>query len=192
MKTSTLLLLSLLFMSCEQDLLLPKNASAENSTARNNSEISARISYQEALEIAEHGISMFESVSASRSTTSIRTIDSKKVRYFIASATRNTNRPDTLMYVFNAWVADGFRIETYIGRTWKSIPGTEMWILDREEKDIRNYIHYNWGWDGCNNGYFNSSVFDVSAPHELDEGCFNAGTGNFSKAQTIVDISPNL
>lgn len=437
MKPSLLLLSLLFFAGCQQEYSFSEDVPVKHSATEGNSKLSTRIDYREALEIAEHGISMLESGPATRSATGIRTIDSNKVKYLVVPATRNTARPDTLMYVFNfadsagfalvaadrradqllavteqgcytpgkptgnpgfdwymecteaylrssvddaaqpagyirdttdyifklenddkvetagpfltvkwgqdtpynmycfnadkkscysgcvataiaqimtyhshpssirltysgtsktsqpldwdtmkrhvetgfcgsdctghemigqllreigqqvkmrygydgsnsgavnedvpaglsrlgysssplsdydfktvaaslrkkkpvymggfdgdgrkgghAWVADGFRIETYITRTWKSIPRTEMWILDREEIDIRNYVHYNWGWNGLNNGYFSSSVFDVSAPHELDEGSFNIALGNFSrKVQTIANISPNL
>jgi hypothetical protein len=46
--------------------------------------------------------------------------------------------------------------------------------------DTNYYNHLNWGWDGYNNGYYLTNVFDTQNYSELDFGVSGSVDYNFS------------
>lgn len=73
--------------------------------------------------------------------------------------------------------------------------GGHCWILDgyktyRFEPPLQlaDFCHYNWGWDGDGNGYFQSGYFDVSNGYEYDNGDFNTALNfNFLVRGTTIN-----
>lgn len=60
--------------------------------------------------------------------------------------------------------------ETFLGITIK-YTGGHAWVADgafsarrKSDGSFVNLYHFNWGWDGDNNGYFLASVFDTKNP----------------------------
>lgn len=79
----------------------------------------------------------------------------------------------------HAWVIDGYKSRSFIRKTEYINPFGPTPVPDIEETEY-NYVHINWGWDGRNNGYFLSGVFDTASPYELDEGSYNVNDYSFS------------
>ncbi len=82
----------------------------------------------------------------------------------------------------HAWVIDGGR---RIGKiVTVSGPGT-IGIDGKEHPFVRDYTthyyHFNWGWNGTDNGYFEMGVFDTSKG-EVSPGVAIAGPGIGSRA----------
>ena len=82
----------------------------------------------------------------------------------------------------HGWVIDGGR---RIGKTVTvSGPGT-IGIDGKEHPYVRDYTtyyyHFNWGWNGLDNGYFEMGVFDTSKGEE-SPGVAVAGPGIGSRA----------
>lgn len=82
----------------------------------------------------------------------------------------------------HAWVIDGGR---RIGKiVTVSGPGT-IGIDGKEHPFVRDYTthyyHFNWGWNGTDNGYFEMGVFDTSKG-EVSPGVAIAGPGTGSRA----------
>lgn len=67
----------------------------------------------------------------------------------------------------HAWVVDGYKSRTQIYRTYYiQADGSELnWIYDETEY---TYFHFNWGWHGDCNGYFQTGVFDTQEGFEYD------------------------
>lgn len=81
----------------------------------------------------------------------------------------------------HAWVVDGYKSRTQIYRTYYiQADGSELnWIYDETEY---TYFHFNWGWHGDCNGYFQTGVFDTQEGFEYDSnsnpGLFNGNYQN--------------
>ncbi len=66
----------------------------------------------------------------------------------------------------HGWVVDGYDAATYQRQTYAHPFGTvnPIWWLQSIGDPYTVYLyHFNWGWYGINNGYFNANVFDTSA-----------------------------
>jgi len=66
----------------------------------------------------------------------------------------------------HAWVADGAvrtGTITYITYTSEIDPSTGKNLVE-VRKNIKTIFHFNWGWNGSNNGYFDAGVFDPGSP----------------------------
>ena len=55
------------------------------------------------------------------------------------------------------WLADGWATFVKV-TTYRDRPNVEYWSKKSME-DV--YIHMNWGWDGKNNGFFLSDIYDI-------------------------------
>lgn len=82
----------------------------------------------------------------------------------------------------HAWVIDGGlrtgKIVTYSGPGTIGIDGKEH---PYSEDFTTYYYHFNWGWNGTDNGYFEMGVFDTSKG-EVSPGVAIAGPGIGSRA----------
>lgn len=66
-----------------------------------------------------------------------------------------------------------------------------IWIMDGFKTIIgRTYCHYNWGWDGRNNGYFAANVFDTQNAYSFD-GNSNPANYNFSYSIRLFPVTYN-
>lgn len=57
------------------------------------------------------------------------------------------------------WVADGFKYKKQELRMYTRPQNSSNWTLHSVETQVLSYNHFNWGWNGTDNGYFNESVF---------------------------------
>lgn len=77
----------------------------------------------------------------------------------------------TFLKAGHAWVADGGKITgSKIIRTYTQ----EHNIITGEPLvevvyNTTTYFHFNWGWDGLNNGYFVAGVFDTTKGSNDDD-----------------------
>lgn len=91
----------------------------------------------------------------------------------------------------HAWVIDGYKTRKFIRVTEYLNPFGPTPIPDIEETEYR-YVHVNWGWNGSNNGYFTSGVFNTVIPYELDANSsilygydFSYAVKMYTKIETI-------
>lgn len=59
------------------------------------------------------------------------------------------------------WVADGYKYKKQEYRTYTRPQYSTKWTLLSTEVQIFSYNHFNWGYDGKDNGYFNENVFSM-------------------------------
>ncbi|MBE6177598.1 MAG: hypothetical protein E7149_03725 [Rikenellaceae bacterium] len=87
----------------------------------------------------------------------------------------------------HAWVIDGYKSRTKIYRTYYiQADGSELnWIYDETEY---TYFHFNWGWHGDCNGYFQAGVFDTQEGFEYDSSSIAGYNGNYQN-QILIGIS---
>ena len=64
--------------------------------------------------------------------------------------------------------------------------GQLLWTLVESITTYTYYNHFNWGWNGNNNGYFLSNVFDVTQYKILDEGSVSTETYNLEHDVQIL------
>ena len=92
-------------------------------------------------------------------------------------------------YGAHAWVVDGYDNVTYQYRTYAHPYGTIIWWVDSYGDTFTNYLyHFNWGWYGENNGYYNANVFDVSAVQFPDTNNNNHDPYNFKYHVKLLAI----
>lgn len=60
----------------------------------------------------------------------------------------------------HTWVLDGYRYDDVLIYVYMKI-GNDKWHLSETIEYVNNYMHFNWGWNGQNNGYFDSGVFNT-------------------------------
>lgn len=119
------------------------------------------------------------------------------ISYNINTAT-NSLRYGKIIYISggvttggrHAWVFDGHkRIETRTSK-YKREYGQLEWTLVSTSATESLYNHFNWGYDGDNNGYFSSGVFDQNNPSDLDDGVNDDYSYNCSvNVKMIANIS---
>lgn len=86
------------------------------------------------------------------------------------------------------WVIDGYDTVTYQIYTYAHPVGSLIWWVDSIGESFTEYLyHYNWGWYGLNNGYFNANVFDVSAVQYPDTNN-NYATGTYSNNVKFLPV----
>lgn len=71
----------------------------------------------------------------------------------------------------HGWVFDGFKRYRYNGMNY-----------------FEDFCHYNWGWDGQENGYFRAGIFDVTQADSYDNGHYER-TYDFSDDTKLSAIS---
>lgn len=69
----------------------------------------------------------------------------------------------------HAWIADGYRYYV-VSHKMYAVDGFDTWLIDSGIETV-NLVHYNWGWGGIGNGYFNENVFNSGNHNCLDAGC---------------------
>ena len=95
--------------------------------------------------------------------------------FTLAKRELNNNRPVYMIGFLptndtgHAWVADGYKQINYIQTTYEYELNGRPVIVD-QTITTQYYLHLNWGWDGCNNGYFYEGVFKTDEPYILDAG----------------------
>ena len=73
----------------------------------------------------------------------------------------------------HAWVIDGYKKRKYVSSSG--------------HVDKRQYlVHCNWGWGGCNNGYFSSGIFKTLSAVEFDFSNINTMNENYWHAFNTV------
>lgn len=82
----------------------------------------------------------------------------------------------------HGWVVDGHKhyvIHTY---EYTKSEDDEMWFLAFDcGTHTEDYNHFNWGWDGNDNGYFTDGVFNNQQTKMLDDGSVHSdSTINYS------------
>lgn len=70
----------------------------------------------------------------------------------------------------HAWVVDGYKSFTVHYQEYTVQNGLIQDVYCDEYKTT-SYNHINWGWDGSDNGYFLSNVFNANSVGYLDNGC---------------------
>lgn len=95
------------------------------------------------------------------------------------------------------WVADGYKdvdiyTNEYINKTSSPYFGWEL--IDSRKTGEARYYHYNWGWYGKCNGYFNVKVFDPLNASEYDYNKNNNTDKPYlglTKQAAIISINHN-
>lgn len=78
----------------------------------------------------------------------------------------------------HAWVVDGCYYIKAIKKLMCSYDGSN-WFVERVLDTYRTtHNHINWGWDGIQNGYFYSHVFNVYNSLKADPGCERKNSSN--------------
>lgn len=65
--------------------------------------------------------------------------------------------------VGHMWVADGYKYKKQQLNMYTRPQNSTTWTLFSSEIQIYSYNHFNWGWNGLDNGYFNENVFKTSS-----------------------------
>lgn len=77
----------------------------------------------------------------------------------------------------HAWVVDGYKCRTHYIKEYVDYDyGREYF---RDDAISCQYVHINWGYDGANDGYFKSGVFDLAHAYEYDS--------DFNYIKTVYD-----
>lgn len=63
----------------------------------------------------------------------------------------------------HTWVFDGYLIEDATIEYYERPYNSSLWLLYDTEPITIYYNHFNWGWHGDNNGYFNENVYNVNS-----------------------------
>lgn len=106
----------------------------------------------------------------------------------------------------HAWVVDGFKDQQSIWLElayWYRYEGGdsphELFVVDtlRAYKDVKDYVHCNWGWDGRNNGWFydnafiDRTYFRTDYPAEEEPGNSYYDNGQYSiNVKMIKNLRP--
>lgn len=69
--------------------------------------------------------------------------------------------------VDHVWIADGYKYYVVLHKFYR-IDGDTRTLFDSGVETV-NLCHYNWGWGGVGNGYFNVNVFRPSNASYLDQ-----------------------
>lgn len=67
------------------------------------------------------------------------------------------------MQAGHEWVIDGYYYSGYESFTWNRPYSGFEWELVEHTIHTDYYHHYNWGFSGKNNGYYNTGVFDMGS-----------------------------
>ncbi len=80
----------------------------------------------------------------------------------------------------HAWVLDGYiheelRVDYYIRNPNIATPGVILpeYIIDHSLETITKLLHFNWGWNGKCNGWFNFGCFHTGDAVEYDHSSLN-------------------
>lgn len=86
-------------------------------------------------------------------------------------------------YLSNNYVLYAIGFSTYSS-------GGHAWIMDGYKTIVpTTYCHYNWGWDGSNNGYFAANVFDTTAAYSFDGSNDGLHDYNFNRNVTLSAVT---
>lgn len=89
--------------------------------------------------------------------------------------------------VGHAWVVDGYDIASYQLVTFAQL-WNKIWIAsESDEITLRYLYHFNWGWYGINNGYFNANVFNTAAVQFPDTNN-NSASYNFNTGVSLLSV----
>lgn len=88
-------------------------------------------------------------------------------------ASIDANRPVILSGlsagVGHAWIADGYKDYILYCDTYaRAYPGPGYYLVNSVQVDEKHAMHFNWGWDGECNGYFNFGIYNTSNPDSYD------------------------
>ena len=86
----------------------------------------------------------------------------------------------------HAWVLDGLMNIKVTSNEYERPFGQLLWTLVESITTYTYYNHFNWGWNGNNNGYFLSNVFDVTQYKILDEGSVSTEAYNLEHDVQIL------
>ena len=95
----------------------------------------------------------------------------------------------------HAWVCDGYIDYSYTMEIWEvstlaQLPPAQ-WELVSSDIIERHVLHFNWGWDGYCNGYYNFGIYG-GVPETLDDPMDSSDMYSFSNdVEVITNIRPN-
>ena len=90
--------------------------------------------------------------------------------------------------VGHTWVLDGAYVLFIEHFSWTKPAGMICdWTLDYHTTETHAYYHFNWGFDGENNGYFYGGVFDTSNGINYDTP-YNYQSFNFNTNVKILVV----
>lgn len=86
------------------------------------------------------------------------------------------------------WLADGWATFVKV-TTYRDRPNVQYWSK-KSMDDV--YIHMNWGWDGKNNGFFLSNVYDIRHKQaQYDNGLRHSQSYNLGRRVKFWTFIPN-
>lgn len=89
----------------------------------------------------------------------------------------------------HAWVADGCKSYRVVSRMYTLEDGSTFWKLVEENEISRlRLIHYNWGWNGSSNGYFNEYISSF-VPNTPDSASQGTASGNGTTSMQYIAVS---
>lgn len=119
------------------------------------------------------------------------------------SGDRQQKKDDgTIQYFGHAWVADGYKRRTCQIDTYKVTPspfgdGHDRRTLYSQVTEEHEYVHYNWGYDGDCNGFFQAGSFQLNYARPEAGGYDNVEANNnmnrsyHYNVKMIIGIEPN-
>lgn len=98
-------------------------------------------------------------------------LDSEHLFYLSGRST------STLSVLGHGWVLDGYAnvLMTHNRYVYED----DEWILILSEVIDEFLVHYNWGWYGNCNGYFNGNVYDCQAGVDYDDNSNHSANNSF-------------
>ncbi|MDR1759709.1 MAG: C10 family peptidase, partial [Fibrobacter sp.] len=82
----------------------------------------------------------------------------------------------------HAWVIDGYLTKEL---KYKAQIGMRVYNMVSSE----NYLHHNWGWNGSDNGYYASGIFNTNIVPDFES---NTKAGEPYNYQYKVKVVPNI
>lgn len=79
----------------------------------------------------------------------------------------------------HTWLLDGAKKYKITHTCFFRRPGNDNWEILSEQKYNLNLVHYNWGWDGLCNGWFNDCVFKPTQWYEFTGTDMKLSNQNF-------------
>lgn len=88
----------------------------------------------------------------------------------------------------HAWIADGYKDYVLYQDTYaQAYPAPGYYLVNSVQIDERHALHFNWGWDGECNGYFNFGIYNSGNPDSYD-----GSTNTYNEIYTTVKMHTNI
>ena len=101
--------------------------------------------------------------------------------------TRGTRIDEHSKKYGHCWITDGCMILSIVERTYRNYAPDTIegdWRLINSQSEMKEMLHFNWGWDGMCNGYFFLDCYDSNDGYQYDPGSTNPSMNRDYKYET--------